>query len=95
MACHALTNWATESFSNSVVGFEQAAKDPAEANTKLAGMFDGKGVASAKCEAQAQLVNMLQTWESDLNLVKVIERNKYMKADNDSGGDSNLCDSVT
>ena len=35
-----------------------------------AGMFNGKGAASAKCEPQAQLLNMLQTWQSDLTLSK-------------------------
>ena len=34
--------------------------DPAETDTK-AGMSDGVGVASAKHEAQAQILDMLQT----------------------------------
>ena len=29
-------------------------------------MSDGEGVASVKHEAQAQILNMFQTWQSDL-----------------------------
>ena len=39
MACHALTNWATKSPSNSVAEFEYlrlSARDPAEVDAKLA-----------------------------------------------------------
>ena len=51
----------------------------------------GEGVASAKHEAQAQILDMLQTWQSDLTQVKVRERerNKEKETDSDSGRDSN------
>ena len=31
-------------------------------------MSNGEGVASVKCEAQAEILYMLQTWQSDLSL---------------------------
>ena len=35
------------------------------------------GTASVKREAQAQILSMLQTWQLDLNLVRVIEKERW------------------
>ena len=71
MACHALTNWTTESFDNSVAEFEYLSMSCQwliQLKWYQAGMFDGelKCVMSVKQEAQAQVLNMLQTWQPDL-----------------------------
>ena len=54
MACHALTNWATESLEldNSVVEFEhlRLSCQGSSRSEHQAGMFDGEGAASAKRE---------------------------------------------
>ena len=72
IACHALTNWATESFGNSVGEFEYLSLSCQRSSQSKyqADMFSGEGTVSTKCEVQAQLLNMLQTWQLDLNLVK-------------------------
>ena len=68
MACHALTNWATESLSNSVAELEylRMSCQGSSRDRYQAGMSDGEGVASMKREAQAQILDMLHTWQSDL-----------------------------
>ena len=60
-------------------------------------MMEGGGVAGAKRETQAQILDMLQTRQSDLcpNQSQWEERKKKRKkegkeSDNDSGEDSNL-----
>ena len=68
MACHALTNWATEStqwLNSSTKGW--AARDPAEADTKLACSM-GR-VRRARSARRMTLTCTLQTWQSDLSLV--------------------------
>ena len=57
MAYHALTNWATESPGNSVAEFEylRLSCQGSSRSRYQAGMSDGEGMASAKCEAQAQI----------------------------------------
>ena len=72
IACHALANWATESFGNFVGEFEYLSLScQGSSQSKYqADMFSGEGTVSAKCKVQAQLLNMLQTWQLDLNLVK-------------------------
>ena len=63
MACHALTNWATESLGNSVAEFRflRLSCQGSSWSRYQAGIFDREGVASTKREAQAQNLNMLQT----------------------------------
>ena len=63
MTCHALTNRVTESPSNSVTEFEYLRLSCQESSRSRyqAGMSDGEGVASTKREAQAQILDMLQT----------------------------------
>ena len=39
-------------------------------------MSDGEGVASAKCKAQAQILDMLQTDSQTLDQVKVTEKER-------------------
>ena len=53
MACHALTNWATESLGNSVAEFKylRLSCQGSSQSGYQPGMFDGEGAASAKCEA--------------------------------------------
>ena len=67
MACYALTNWATKSFRNSMAEFEYLRLSCHEfSQSRHQGACD-------KCEAwgTGSVINMLQTWPSDLNLVKV------------------------
>ena len=63
MACHALTNRATKSPDNSVARFEylRLSCNGSSQSRYKAGVLDGEGVVSAKCKAQAQILNMLQT----------------------------------
>ena len=47
---------------------------------------EGEGVASAKREVQAQFSNKLQTWQSDLSLIKVIKKERWeIKSERKSG----------
>ena len=79
MACHALTNWATKSFGNSVVKFHylRSSCQGSSWSGYQAAMFDGESMVNAKCKAQGQLFNMLQTWQSDHNLAKVNENERW------------------
>ena len=69
MACHALTNWATKSFGNSVAKFEclRLSCQGSGQSGYQAGTFDGEDVTSAKLKVHMlRFLNMLQTWQSDL-----------------------------
>ena len=68
MACHVLTNWATKSPGNSVTEFEylKLSYQGSSQSGYQTGMFNGEGVVGVKRKAQAQIFNMLQTWQSDL-----------------------------
>ena len=37
----------------------------------------GRGAASAKCEVQVQLLNILQTWQSSHNLVRAFQEERW------------------
>ena len=39
----------------------------------------GRGAASAKCEVQVQLLNILQTWQSSHNLVRVFQEERKVR----------------
>ena len=62
-------HWVTESLGNSVAEFEylRLSCQVSSWSRYQAGMADGEGVASAKHEAQAQILDMLRTWQSDLS----------------------------
>ena len=82
MACHALTNWATELLGISVAEFEYLRLSCQRSiwSEYQAGMSDEEGVASAKHEAQALLLDMLQTRQSDFSLSQSQwERKKLIK----------------
>ena len=79
MACHALTNWAIESLGNSVAEFKYLwlSCQGSSWSRYQAGMFDGGRCNKHEAQSTGSVVNMLQTWQSDLNLVKVIGRKRW------------------
>ena len=70
IACHAVTNWATELLGISVAEFEylRLSCQGSIRSEYQAGMSNEEGMASAKHEAQAPLLDMLQTRQSDFSL---------------------------
>ena len=96
MACHAPTTWATESLSNSVAEFEYLrlnSKGSSWSGYK-SGMSDGKGVAwqpRSTRHMQAQILDVLRTWQSDLRLSQSQWERKRRgeKSGSDSGRDLN------
>ena len=91
MACHALTNWATESPGNSVAEFEylRLSWQGSSRSRYQAGMPHGEGVASVKHKAEAQILDMLQIWQSGLSLYKSEEEREIKKGKESDSGKNN------